>query len=139
MMTSKIWSRLLLAFSFLGFIDSAYLSISHFQNRIPPCTTDGCEIVLSSRFAAIGGIPLALFGVGFYMLVFFLVLIGENLPAGRQARWLKPIISIGFAFSIILFLLQAFVLHAFCLYCLGSLGTSTLLFIFVWLPPGNSI
>lgn len=131
MMTSKIWSRLLLGVSLLGFADAAYLTITHFLNRIPPCTTSGCETVLSSRFSTIGGIPLALFGVAFYLVVFFLVVSGK-------LTGLKPIISIGFAASLVFLGLQAFVIHAFCLYCLGSLGTSTLLFILVWLQPGNS-
>ncbi|OHA32010.1 MAG: hypothetical protein A2928_00260 [Candidatus Taylorbacteria bacterium RIFCSPLOWO2_01_FULL_45_15b] len=37
--------------------------------------------------------------------------------------------SVGFLVSLLLLYVQAFVLHAYCLYCLLSAGTSTLLFI----------
>lgn len=131
MMNSKILSRLLLGISLLGFVDAAYLTVSHYLHRIPPCTIGGCETVLTSRFSTVAGIPDALFGALFYMAVFLMVVSGKT-------RWLKLIVSVGFVISLVLLGLQAFVIHAFCLYCLGSLTTSTLLFIFIWLPPGNS-
>jgi uncharacterized membrane protein len=36
---------------------------------------------------------------------------------------------VGFVASLYFFILQAFVLHAFCQYCLGSATTSTILFV----------
>ena len=120
MMNSKLLSKLLLFVSFLGFVDASYLTIEHFLNRIPPCTVGGCEAVLTSEFAVIFGVPLALIGVLYYLLVFFLVLKNKNI---------KILVTLGFLASLGLLALQAFVIHAFCLYCLGSLATSTILFV----------
>ena len=132
MMNSKRLSTALLVLSALGFADSAYLTIEHYLNRIPPCSVGGCETVLTSNFAVIFGVPLAAIGIAYYLTVFFMVLTGKM-------RWLTWLVSAGFVISLLLLSLQAFVLHAFCLYCLGSLATSTLLFVFVWQQPGNSI
>jgi uncharacterized membrane protein len=44
----------------------------------------------------------------------------------RTALLLSPL---GFLASLYFFIIQAFVLHAFCLYCLGSAITSTLVFL----------
>ena len=135
MITSNNLSKTQLVLSFLGFLDAAYLTIVHFQNQIPPCTTDGCETVLTSSYAEIWGIPIALFGGLFYISVFFLVL------ADRKGLTLL-LTGVGFVVSAVLFCLQLFVIDAFCTYCLVSAGITTLLFItsiFSWRQPGNSI
>src|SRR5690348_14780226 len=56
--------------SFLGFLDAAYLTILHYKNVIPPCSiAHGCETVLTSQYATLGPIPIALLGVFFYLVV----------------------------------------------------------------------
>lgn len=128
-------SKTQLALSFLGFLDATYLTIVHFQNQIPPCTTDGCETVLTSAFAEVWGIPIALLGVLYYVSVFLCTLTGRTGLA-------VTLIGLGFAVSLVLFGLQLFVINAFCTYCLVSAGITTLLFIssiFVWRQRGNSI
>lgn len=120
----------LLIVSFIGFLDAAYLTIEHFQNRIPPCSINsGCETVLTSSYATVAGVPVALLGALFYMSVFFMVI-------SHQTRWLKTIVTVAFIVSLVLLALQAFVIGAFCYYCLGSLVTSTLLCIIVWRQHG---
>ncbi len=39
----------------VGFADSAFLTAEHVRGIIPPCTLGGCEGVLTSRYASIGG------------------------------------------------------------------------------------
>jgi uncharacterized membrane protein len=75
------------------------------------------------------GFPVALGGVIFYLA--FLVLITAYLIEKKELllRWALAITILGFLASLYLSLLQAFVIHAFCLYCLVSAATSTLLFI----------
>ena len=122
--------------SFLGFLDAAYLTLTHFQNRIPPCTLGSCETVLTSQYAAIFGIPIAMIGAFYYVTVFLFSRIGS-------VRWLFVTVSAGFAISLVLLGLQLFILHAICLYCIGSLTITTLLFILgllllrTWQQPGN--
>jgi uncharacterized membrane protein len=56
--------------SFAGFLDATYLTIQHFSGQIPPCTvTHGCEKVLTSQFAHVGPIPIALLGAGYFLIM----------------------------------------------------------------------
>ena len=77
---NKIFT-LLLILSFLGFIDATYLTIIHYKHIIPPCSiTQGCERVLTSKFATIYGIPLAAFGsVYFFISIVLSILIFQQL------------------------------------------------------------
>ncbi len=103
----------LLILSLAGFFDSAYLTILHYKNIIPPCTiAKGCETVLTSRFAMIFGVPIALIGSLYFLTLISLLLLGF-------LRYFKILIFLGIVVSVVLFFIQAFILHAFCLYCLG--------------------
>jgi len=102
----------LLLLSLAGFFDSAYLTILHYKNVIPPCAiAKGCETVLTSRFSVFFGIPIALIGSLFFLALIFLLLLGFS-------KYFKLLISLGVVASVILFSIQAFVLRAFCQYCL---------------------
>lgn len=109
---------ILLLLSIGGFFDSAYLTILHYKNVIPPCTLAfGCETVLTSQFSAILGIPIALVGSLYFLVLIFLLLLNQK-PG--FFRYFKILTLAGVAVSIFLFLIQAFVLKAFCQYCLLS-------------------
>ncbi len=114
----------------LGFADASYLTIEHYQNAIPPCSiVSGCETVLTSAYSTVVGIPVSLLGAIYYLLVLvgvFAYLEGER---ERFLRFALMLTVLGFLSSIGLVFLMAFVLHAYCLYCLGSATTSTILFI----------
>lgn len=118
--------------SFLGFLDASYLTILHYKNIIPPCSiAHGCETVLTSKFAVIGPVPIALLGVGFYLAI--LVLLGlllENKQELKIKLILLAVCSFGLVVSIILVGIQAFILHAFCQWCLTSEGINLLIFLF---------
>lgn len=105
---------------FFGFLDSLYLTILHYRNIVPPCTIHGCEAVLNSSYSMIGLIPMALMGVIFYtiIIVFCLLILVEG-----QKQLLKLFhlsVLVGFLFSVVLFLIQALIIHSFCQYCLLS-------------------
>lgn len=110
----KLKKIILLILSVAGFFDSSYLTILHYKNTIPPCTiAKGCETVLTSQYASFYGVPIALFGSLFFIALIFLLLLGF-------LRYFKLLTLAGVAVSIFLFYTQAFVLHAFCQYCLLS-------------------
>ena len=123
----------LIAIAAIGFIDATYLTINHFQNGTPPCFIGSCEVVLTSAYSVMFGVPVALLG-GLYYL-FILICLGvyiESQTAIRKNRALTIGLSvsiIGLGMSLYFLYVQAFVLHAFCQYCLASALTSTLLFI----------
>lgn len=118
--------------SFLGFADASYLTADHFFKLPLPCSfTSGCDTVLTSRFATVDGIPIALFGVLYYLAVLFcaIYLYTSDQKNIRVARLMLLITTIGFITTSYLFYLQADVIHAFCMYCLGSATATLLLFI----------
>ena len=113
----------------LGFADSSFLTIEHFKNTIPPCTTAGCETVLSSSYSVVAGVPVALFGALYYLLIaigLFAHIEGKHEPSLRIVLLCTVI---GFSMSLWFLFVQAFILNAYCMYCLGSAAISTILFI----------
>jgi len=105
----------------LGFADASYLTISHYQGKIPPCSlVNGCEKVLTSGYATILGIPTALFGAIFYLTLFVLVLLYLDSKKTWTIGLCVYLSFIGFLVSLILLYLQVFVIGALCFYCLVS-------------------
>ena len=105
----------LLLLSIAGFFDSAYLTIVHYKHIIPPCTIAlGCETVLTSQFSTILGLPVAIFGVFYFLFLIFLIL------SGKFMKYFKFFAFLGVLASAYFFYTQAFILHAFCQYCLLS-------------------
>src|SRR5918912_4308825 len=59
--------------SLIGLGDAVYLTVKHITGGIVPCTiTGGCEQVLNSSYATVGGVPLALIGAIAYFTAFSL-------------------------------------------------------------------
>ena len=115
--------------SLVGFADALYLTINHYRQAIPPCAIGSCETVLISRFATWQGIPMSLLGVVVYFIVGFLILLYLE---GHQVKFLKlaaGLAAASFVVSLILVLLQLFVLDAVCLYCMVSAIASVLMFV----------
>lgn len=115
----------------LGFADAAYLTAGHYLTLPLPCSiTNGCETVLTSPYSMVGPIPLALFGVAFYLSVVGLALWLYATPSPSRAHFgmLFGLTVIGLLSSIAFVAIQAFVIHAFCMYCLGSALDTLLLF-----------
>lgn len=113
----------------IGIIDSVYLTIHHLSGEQVPCSvTGGCETVLTSYYAEIAGIPLAAFGAAAYFLAFSLAILAAF---GNRKLWFLfgVQVSLMAAFSLWLFYLQAFVIKAFCQFCLLSAATTITLFI----------
>lgn len=126
----------LLLFSFLGFLDATYLTILHYKNAFPPCTIGGCETVLTSQYATFFGLPLSLWGAGFYVVMMILAGILLSIKSSRFARTITTALFVlsGFGLLVGLFLvyLQIFVLHALCYYCLFSEVIDFLIFDTAW-------
>jgi len=118
--------------AFLGFLDATYLTLLHYKNAIPPCTIHGCEVVLTSKFSTIFGIPIALFGAGFYLSVLALLGIWLQIKKSSILSLLTILTLLGLMVGIFLVFLQAFILNAFCQYCVASEVIDFLLFALSW-------
>lgn len=131
---SPLRNRLHLAiaiFAFLGFADSAYLTADHYFALPLPCSLlHGCDVVLTSAYSMVGPIPLAVFGVAFYLLALFTAIHAyTSAPSRRIDRALFGLTVIGFGMSVIFESIQALIIHAFCQYCALSAVLATFMFI----------
>jgi uncharacterized membrane protein len=113
----------------VGFADSAYLTLEHFQGKVPPCTLAGCETVLTSPYATIAGIPLALGGAIYYFLLLVGIFAYFDLKKPSILKWTLALSIPGFIMTLWLVFLQLFVIKAICIYCMLSATTTTILFV----------
>ena len=117
--------------SLIGLVDSIYLTIEHLSGRSVQCTiVKGCSEVLSSPYASIRGVPLALLGAIAYFTVFSLATLAA-FGYKSMARLLPIVVGIMFLTTLWLFYLQAFVIKAFCQFCLLSALVTLVLTILV--------
>lgn len=116
------------ALSLLGVADALYLTVEHLSGRSVRCmVVSGCDEVLASRYATVAGaVPLAALGVLAYFTVFSLAtLIAFGYERLRAPLLLLVVMML--AASLWLVYLQAFVIKAFCFYCLFSATLTTVL------------
>ena len=116
----------------IGLADAIYLTIKHFTGEKVPCSVvEGCEQVLTSSYAEIAGVPLAILGAAAYFIAFSLAILAAF--GNRQTWTLFGVqVSVMAIFSVWLVYLQGFVIGAFCQFCLVSAATTfTLLIIYL--------
>ena len=94
---------------------AGYLTYVHYQPDALICTSGGgCETVQDSKYAELAGIPVALLGLLAFLAVLVLVAWDSEL-----ARTLAATIAlVGVGFAVYLIALQAFVIDAWCVWCL---------------------
>ena len=108
----------------VGLLLSAYLTLWRFGFMGPlQCGTGGCEVVQTSAWASLLGVPVAAIGLAGYGALLGVALWGLS-PAGAERReptgWLLALAGGGVAFTAYLTYLEAFVIDAWCRWCLGS-------------------
>ena len=116
----------------VGLADSIYLTVEHYKNELPPCSiVQGCERVLTSAYAESNGVPLAALGAAAYFLAFSLALLAGF---GNRTMWTLFGIQVTLmaVFTVWLLYLQAYVIEAFCQFCLLSALTTFTMFLLFW-------
>jgi uncharacterized membrane protein len=123
-----VYHWLTAAVALAGVADAVYLTAEHLAGRSVRCVvTTGCDKVLQSTYAALpGNVPLAALGGLAYFTVFSLAVLAAYGYA-HTGTLLRVVVALMFAFTLWLFYLQAFVIEAFCFYCLVSAGVTTTL------------
>ena len=103
-----------------GLADATYLTVVALTGEAAACGgSTGCFEVLGSPYARIAGIPVAALGVLAYFAAFaFATLTGFGYTRAR--RFFALTVWAMFAMTLWLLYVQAFMLHAFCRYCLFS-------------------
>ena len=115
-----------------GLADAVYLTVHHYTATPVPCSIiEGCETVLTSRYAEFAGVPTAAFGALAYFVAFSLAILAAY---GNRTMWklFGVQVVVMAAVTCWLIYLQAFVIGAFCQFCLiSALITFILLLLFV--------
>jgi uncharacterized membrane protein len=113
-----------------GLADAIYLTIHHYTFVPVPCgAAFDCNTVLSSQYAEIAGIPLAVLGSVAYFIAFSLAILAAF---GNRLMWKLFGIQVILMslFTMRLIYVQGFLIEAFCQFCLISAAvTFTLLII----------
>jgi uncharacterized membrane protein len=103
-----------------GLAEATYLSVMALTGETVVCGgSASCSEVLGSAYAKVGSIPVAMLGA----LAYFSVFSGATFAAFGYARarlFFAVTVWTMFAFTLWLLYVQAFLLHAFCRYCLFS-------------------
>ncbi|HEY2922687.1 MAG TPA: vitamin K epoxide reductase family protein [Candidatus Binatia bacterium] len=118
----------LFLFSLLGMALSGYLTFSAWADKLVAFCTEGagCDVVLSSRWSTLFGMPTSFWGFLTYAL---LAAVAWNRHADNQWRWAWTISLFGLLYSAYLTSISLFELNATCPYCLTSLGLMTMIFV----------
>ena len=96
---------------------AGYLTYVHYQPDALICTSGGgCETVQDSSYAELVGIPVALLGLLAFLAV--LALVAWDSELARTLAAAIALTGVGFAFYLLV--LQAFVIDAWCVWCLAN-------------------
>ena len=87
------------------------------------CSIGSCETVNTSRWSVFLGIPVAAWGLVFYMDVFVIALVG-TMPRFENEPFISVVLvaqaMVGVIFSAWLTYLELGVIHAICIWCVTS-------------------
>ena len=134
--SAHTWTIPILALLGLGVaVYLAYVEIVHVEAVCGP--VGECNIVQSSPYAQILGVPVAVLGVLNYVGVIVLWAV-QKYVSGRlaylSALGLLGLTLFGTLFSIYLTCLELFVIHAVCAWCLSSAVITTVLMLLIAIP-----
>jgi uncharacterized membrane protein len=116
----------ILVLTLIGIGIAGYLTYVHYAGLKVLClSSGGCETVQASRFAKLGGVPVALLGLIGYIGILGSLAIRTEL--GRIAGF--GIALIGFGFSLYLTYRELFTIKAICQWCVSSAVLMTVLMI----------
>lgn len=121
-------------FSAIGLLDTLYLLYHKIRKTDVACPffpKEWCKKVQYSKYSKTLGIPNPLAGMLMYGAIFTLTALADNgiinfIPV-------VSIITVGFLFSLYFTYIQAYVLKAFCTWCVLSAVNFTVMFILILL------
>lgn len=126
-------TTLLYVFGSIGIIDTLYLIYHKIMGTDVACPffpKEWCRRVQYSPQSITFGIPNSVAGFGMYTAILILTWLHAS---GSLPSWpLQAIVTFGFLFSMYFTYVQAFVLRAFCTWCVVSAFNFTAMMIVVW-------
>lgn len=98
-----------------GFVAASYLTYAKLANVAPVCT-GGCDVITTSRWSEVGGIPVTLLG-----MITYILLLSSTFVRGDVGKLGGAFFAlVGAAFSIFLQYQALGVLKHFCPWCMTS-------------------
>jgi uncharacterized membrane protein len=122
-----------------GLADATYLTVQALTGETLSCGgSPDCFRVLGSSYAKVGGIPVALIGALAYFSVFtFAIFAAFDYAAAR--KFVALVVGMMFLATLWLLYVQAFLLHAYCRYCLFSAAITFLIAgLLIAVPPSKA-
>jgi len=128
----RAWDWLVALVALVGLADASYLTAEHLSGNSVRCMiVSGCDEVLQSSYSTVaGGVPVAAVGALAYFAAFSLSTLAAYGYDGAR-RLLVPLVAVMFLATVWFVYLQAFVIRAYCVYCLLSAAVTTTLTLLV--------
>ncbi|MEM3883848.1 VKOR family protein [Candidatus Micrarchaeum sp.] len=104
-----------LIFAFVALVDSAYLSVEHFYPGVLACPNTGiidCATVLTSGYSSVFGVPLALLG-----LIWSVVLLFIFAKRNAASEFLAPIWYMVGILAVVYSFSAQYLIGKICIYC----------------------
>jgi len=116
----------MIVITLLGVAVAGYLTYIHYAGIRPLCGKNGgsCEIVQTSEYSKLAGVPVALIGLIGYVAILASLLVPEN-ETSRLATVAFTVV--GFGFSAYLTYREQFSIHRICEWCVSSAVLVTVL------------
>ena len=136
---SKVIPIILIIFSIIGLLSSVYLTKVHYKESNDPSVCDindrvSCTLLAQSTYAKVGPIPIAILGIFGYILLLTLAILhltnkNNNPKLTKRLKLTQlSLTAIAMLFTIYLILIE-FIVKIFCLGCLVSQISITVMFI----------
>ena len=121
-----------------GLADATYLTVQALTGETLTCGgSPDCFRVLGSSYAKLGGMPVAILGALAYFAVFTFATFAA-FGYSRASSLLALTVGAMFLMTLWLLYVQAFLLHAYCRYCLFSAAITFLIAgLLIAVPPSQ--
>jgi uncharacterized membrane protein len=125
-MSTRALRLTMIALTLVGVGVATYLTVIHYAGINPLCGRNGggCEIVQTSEYSKLVGVPVALIGLIGYLAILGSLLVPEN-ETSRFAT--VGFTVVGFGFSAYLTYRELFSIHHICEWCVSSAVIVTVL------------
>jgi uncharacterized membrane protein len=124
-MSARALRTTMIGLALIGLGVATYLTVIHYAGIKPLCgKSGGCEIVQSSKYSKVAGVPVALIGLIGYVLILGSLLAPEN-EGSRLAT--AVLVLGGFGFSGYLTYRELYSIHHICPWCVSSAVILTIL------------
>lgn len=124
--------KILLCLFVLSLISSLILSITPLSEICKP--GEGCDAVQNSVYAYTFGVKNSVYGIGIFSFFSLLALIQIFKHSRKIGKLIKFLLIISSSVAVYFFVLQIFIIHAYCKYCIIVDLSVILALIVVYLP-----